>query len=96
MNPSFLVKAFPAFMLMFHQKAIFCYRNEELGSMVVLAQSKQSLSIAPLHCNSNQGAQLTSLRPCAEEGAQYYPCPSCLPCEEKELPPTGSAHVFGC
>lgn len=67
MKPSFLVKAFPSFILVFHQKAIFFYRNGELGSTVVLTQSKQGPAIAPPHSNTNQGAQTTSVGPCAGE-----------------------------
>lgn len=69
MNPSFLGKAFPSFIFTFHQKVIFCCRNDELGSVVILTQSKQGPALAP-HTNTIQGAPPSSLGSGAEGGVQ--------------------------
>lgn len=73
MNPSFLVKAFPSFIFMFHQNVFFCCRNGELGSVVMLTQSKQGMAIAPHTLNTNQDALWALVQEETSDGPSTVP-----------------------
>lgn len=72
MNPSFVMKAFPSFILMFHQKAIFCCRNGELRSMVVLTVKTEPSCYTTTLLITTRVLSLMH-GPCMGEGNLWHP-----------------------